>query len=130
MSRRSWWRGTRRVWSRCIANLLSNAVKYSPAGGLVEVVRPARGRPAILEVVDQGIGVPEDERDQLFAPFSRTPTRRSTPGSRGPGSGLYISRRIVEAHGGSIELRDTPGGGATFRVTLPLPAVGGWRGEG
>jgi signal transduction histidine kinase len=102
-----------------IANLLSNAIKYSPEGGLVEVVvRHAAGQ-AIMDVVDRGIGVPEAERDRLFAPFSRTPSAIRT-GIEGTGLGLYISRRIVEAHSGSIEPRDTPGGGTTFRVRLPL----------
>lgn len=102
-----------------VANLLSNAVKYSPRGGLIEVLVDQDGDQAILEVVDRGIGVPEEERDRLFAPFSRTPTAIET-GVEGTGLGLYISRRIVEAHGGSIELRETPGGGSTFRVTLPV----------
>ena len=102
-----------------LANLLSNAVKYSPDGGLVEVVVRREHSRAVVDVVDRGIGVPEQERDQLFAPFSRTPTAVDT-GIEGTGLGLYISRRIIEAHGGSIELHETPGGGATFRVSLPL----------
>jgi signal transduction histidine kinase len=102
-----------------IANLLSNAVKYSPDGGLVEVVLASEDGRAILEVVDRGIGVPEKERELLFAPFRRA-TSAVDAGVEGTGLGLYISRRIVEAHGGSIELRETPGGGATFRVTLPV----------
>ena len=53
-----------------VANLLSNAVKYSPAGGLVEVVVRCEQSHAVLEVIDRGIGVPAEERDQLFAPFS------------------------------------------------------------
>lgn len=101
------------------ANLLSNAVKYSPAGGLVEVVVRREHSEAVLDVVDRGMGVPEEEREQLFAPFSRTPTAVET-GIEGTGLGLYISRRIVEAHGGSIGLHETPGGGTTFRVTLPV----------
>jgi signal transduction histidine kinase len=102
-----------------LANLLSNAVKYSPAGGLVEVVVWSETGGAIVEVVDRGIGVPLAERPQLFAPFSRTTTALGT-GIEGTGLGLYISRRIVEAHGGTIDVRDTPGGGATFRVALPV----------
>jgi len=102
-----------------VANLLSNAVNYSPAGGLVEVVVRSEADRAVLDVVDRGIGVPADEHDRLFAPFSRTPTAVDT-GIEGTGLGLYISRRIVEAHGGTIEAFETPGGGATFRVTLPL----------
>ena len=102
-----------------IANLLSNAVKYSPAGGLVEIVVREESGQAIIDVIDRGIGVPASERDVLFAPFSRTATAIDA-GVEGTGLGLYISRRIVEAHGGSITLQDTPGGGSTFRVTLPM----------
>jgi signal transduction histidine kinase len=101
------------------ANLLSNAVKYSPNGGSVEVSVWRNDGTAVVEVVDHGIGVPVDERPDLFAPFSRAPSAVGT-GIEGTGLGLYISRRIVEAHGGSIELRDTAGGGATFRVTVPV----------
>jgi signal transduction histidine kinase len=102
-----------------ITNLLSNAVKYSPAGGLVEVAISSTDDNATLDVIDRGIGVPEAERDQLFAPFSRTATAIDA-GVEGTGLGLYISRRIVEAHGGTIEVLQTAGGGATFRVTLPI----------
>jgi signal transduction histidine kinase len=109
-----------------IANLLSNAVKYSPAGGLVEVVVRQEHGQALIDVVDRGIGVPEGERDQLFAPFSRTPSAIES-GIEGTGLGLYISRRIVEAHGGSITLLETPGGGSTFRVTLPVRRIAGNR---
>jgi two-component system OmpR family sensor kinase len=78
---------------------------------------------AIAEVVDRGIGVPLAERPQLFAPFSRTTTALGT-GIEGTGLGLYISRRIVEAHRGTIDVRDTPGGGSTFRVVLPVRRTG------
>jgi signal transduction histidine kinase len=102
-----------------VANLLSNAVKYSPDGGLVEVIVRRDGSQAVLDVIDRGMGVPEAERDRLFAPFSRAPSAVDT-GIEGTGLGLYISRRIVEAHRGSIKLHATPGGGTTFRVALPV----------
>ncbi len=102
-----------------LTNLLSNAVKYSPAGGRVELCLARRGADARLAVVDQGIGIPGAERDQLFAPFGRTSAARLS-GIEGTGLGLYISRRIVDAHGGTIDVEDTPGGGSTFVVTLPL----------
>jgi signal transduction histidine kinase len=102
-----------------VANLLSNAVKYSPAGGLVEIVVRQDGQQAIIDVIDRGIGVPDSERTVLFAPFSRTATAIDA-GVEGTGLGLYISSRIVEAHGGSITHRDTPGGGSTFHVSLPM----------
>ncbi|MCC6178863.1 MAG: sensor histidine kinase [Chloroflexi bacterium] len=102
-----------------VANLLSNAVKYSPDGGRVEIAVRKQGEQAAVEVMDQGIGVPAAERHLLFAPFSRTMTAVEA-GVEGTGLGLYISNRIVQAHGGAIELHDTLGGGSTFRVTLPL----------
>jgi signal transduction histidine kinase len=102
-----------------VVNLLSNAVKYSPAGGPIDVNVRHDGDLAILEVVDHGIGVRIDERDILFAPFSRTASAVGA-GIEGTGLGLYISHKIVQAHGGSLEYRETSGGGSTFRVTLPL----------
>jgi signal transduction histidine kinase len=74
---------------------------------------------AVLEVADRGIGVPAAERDRLFAPFSRTASAIDA-GIEGTGLGLYISRKIVEAHGGTIDHLERPGGGTTFRVSLPL----------
>ncbi|MCC6174223.1 MAG: PAS domain-containing protein [Chloroflexi bacterium] len=104
-----------------LTNLLSNAVKYSPNDASVDVRIEHEGGDTILEVVDRGIGVPQDERARLFAPFRRT-ARAVNMGIEGTGLGLYITRRIVESHGGTIEHRETPGGGATFRVRLPTVA--------
>lgn len=102
-----------------LTNLLSNAVKYSRAGGRVEVRVGKENGHATLSVADQGIGVPAAERDRLFSPFRRTSVAHQV-GVEGTGLGLYITRRIVEAHEGRIEVADTPGGGATFVVRLPL----------
>jgi signal transduction histidine kinase len=104
-----------------LTNLLSNAVKYSPAGGAVEVELARRDERATLRVTDHGMGIPEEERDQVFAPFTRTSVAHQS-GVEGTGLGLYITRRIVEAHAGTILATDTPGGGTTFVVTLPLAA--------
>ena len=97
-----------------MANLLDNAVKWSPTGGTVEVASTS-GR---VTVRDHGPGIPEAERGTLYAPFSRTQAARRS-GMEGTGLGLYITRRIVEAHAGSIGVHDTPGGGATFVIILP-----------
>jgi signal transduction histidine kinase len=102
-----------------LTNLLSNAVKYSPEGGAIELELERRDGRAILRVADQGIGIPESEREAVFAPFART-TVAHRSGVEGTGLGLYITRRVVEAHGGTIVAGDTPGGGATFVVSLPL----------
>ena len=102
-----------------LTNLLSNAVKYSPEGGDVDVYLARTDGFAELRVVDHGMGIPEDERDMLFLPFSRTVAARESP-IEGTGLGLYITRQIVDAHAGSIRYEPTPGGGATFIVRLPL----------
>jgi two-component system sensor histidine kinase MtrB len=103
--------------SQVLNNLLSNAIKYSPNGGLIVV--KAVGKPDEIEVVisDQGIGIQPDELGNIFKPFQRTEaTRETIPGI---GLGLSASRRIVRAHGGTLEVESTPGEGSTFKVVLP-----------
>jgi two-component system CheB/CheR fusion protein len=101
-----------------LQNLLSNAVKYSPRGGAIGV-RVSRAAPNVLvEVSDQGIGVPPQVGDQLFMPFYRAPN--ADPQASGFGLGLYIAHEIVRRHGGRIEVASAEGAGSTFRVVLPL----------
>ncbi len=107
-----------------LTNLLSNAVKYSPNGAPIRLQISRENGSVRLRVVDRGLGVPSAERDSLFEPFSRTTAARKS-GIEGTGLGLYISRRIVEAHGGTIRVDDTPGGGATFTVSLPVTRPNG-----
>lgn len=103
-------------------NLLSNAVKYSPRGGPIKVALAEEGGEVIVAVTDQGIGLQPEERNQIFEPFRRTgASRELVPGV---GLGLSVSKRIVEAHGGRIEVVSTPGRGSTFRVHLPASAKG------
>ncbi len=97
-------------------NLLTNALKYSREGSRVDVRIRARAPHAVLEVEDRGIGMSPEQLRDLFAPF-----RRHAPAvAPGAGLGLSITRRIVEAHGGRIEVQSLVGVGSTFRVTLPL----------
>jgi signal transduction histidine kinase len=100
-------------------NLLSNAIKYTPDGGPIDVLLSASSEQATIRIVDHGIGVPEAERGEIFSPFRRASTAVKAA-IEGTGLGLYITRRIIEAHGGAIRLTETPGGGATFEVTLPM----------
>jgi len=94
-----------------VANLVDNAL--AAAGeGKVAVRLDQRGREMVLEVADRGPGVPEDQRDKIFEPFV-------TGKTRGTGLGLAVTRRIVELHGGTIEVLSNPGGGALFRVAIP-----------
>ena len=98
--------------------VLSNAVRYGP-GKPVEVrLRRQDGR-ARLEVVDHGLGVKPEDRARIFNRFERAVSVRHYGGL---GLGLWVSRQVVEAHGGSITVSDTPGGGATLTVELPLQA--------
>ncbi len=100
-------------------NLLENALKYSPEGGEVTVAATRTGTEALLSVRDTGIGVPADERERLFLPFYRT-SNASAGSTEGLGLGLYISRGIIEGHGGRIWIEPAPGHGSVFCVALPL----------
>ncbi len=102
-----------------LLNLLGNAVKYSPRGGEIEV--RVRGFPGKLEctVRDQGVGIPPEHLGRIFEKFSRV-DNRATRGIGGTGLGLYITRSIVEAHGGTIWAESAPGQGSMFHFTLPL----------
>lgn len=103
---------------QAIDNLLSNAIKFTPAGGSVRAkVRTFDGG-VELSVRDTGVGIPEDEQGKLFTRFFRasTATRNAVPGV---GLGLTITRAIVIAHGGSMEVTSEEGVGTEFRFTLP-----------
>jgi len=99
-----------------VTNLLSNALKYG-AGHPIELRVEAREEEARLSVRDHGVGIPAEERGRLFTRFGRTGSARHFGGL---GLGLYISRQLVEAHGGTIEVTSEPGVGATFTVRLPF----------
>jgi signal transduction histidine kinase len=99
-------------------NLVSNAIKYSPGGGDVLLSVSRSDSEAILSVSDSGIGISSSDVPHIFEPFRRTGASRET--APGVGLGLSVARRIVEAHGGHIEVKSTVGLGSTFRVRLPL----------
>jgi two-component system sensor histidine kinase GlrK len=99
-----------------IDNLVSNAIKFSPDGGKVSVIVRADGADAVIEVSDQGPGVVPEDRDKVFDWFFQG-VRPSSGRVKGSGLGLAIARELVDAHGGTIEVGDGPGG--HFRVVLP-----------
>lgn len=99
-------------------NLVSNAIKYSPNGGDVLLSVSRSDGEAIISVTDSGIGIAPDDLQDIFEPFRRTGASRET--APGVGLGLSVARRIVEAHGGRIEVQSTVGVGSTFRLHLPL----------
>lgn len=97
-----------------VTNLLENASRYAPPGSMLSVAA-RRATPDAVEVTvsDEGIGVPPHERQRIFEPFHRGEDSRSS------GLGLAICKAVVAEHGGTIDVARTPGGGATFIVTLP-----------
>jgi PAS domain S-box-containing protein len=101
-----------------VENLLSNAVKYSPDGGLIRVVVHPREDRLQLDVIDQGIGMREEEKNRAFERFYRADA--SNTAIRGVGLGLSISRYIVNAHRGDIHIFSSKGQGTRVEVSLPL----------
>ncbi|EXG81143.1 ATP-binding protein [Cryptosporangium arvum] len=106
---------------RALANLVSNAVRHG-AGAPVAIRASAHADRVEIRVVDTGPGIPEPDRDRIFAPFQRLGDR---PTGNGVGLGLAVARGFVETVGGTLEPEDTPGGGLTMVVSLPTarPAV-------
>jgi len=102
---------------RVIANLLENAGKYTPEGSEIEIAAAVDGKSLAVEVRDRGPGLPAGREAAIFEAFTRGAVESATPGV---GLGLAIARSIVEAHGGRIDARSREGGGAVFRITLPL----------
>jgi signal transduction histidine kinase len=104
---------------QALGNLLSNAIEHSQPDGTVEVRTRRDGKVVTVSVKDQGEGIAEEERGQLFQPYARTRSRK-TAGERSTGLGLAIAQRIVEEHGGKIEVESTLGVGSTFCISLPM----------
>jgi len=102
----------RLLFSRVVANLLKNAIEASPAGSLISLKAYARKKSLILEVEDSGPGLEETQAEKIFDPFVSSK-------SSGYGIGLYLTRKIVAAHGGKISASNRPGGGAVFKVEMP-----------
>jgi signal transduction histidine kinase len=105
---------------RMILNLLDNAVRHTPPGAAIELRLRAEGGDAVVEVGDDGPGVPADLRGQIFERFVRGEGPADTAIGGGSGLGLAIVRAVAVSHGGSAEVGESELGGALFRVRLPL----------
>jgi CheY-like chemotaxis protein len=124
------WPADRYVWAdgqrlrQVVLNLLSNAVKYNRPGGSVRIrcleIPGARLR---IEVADQGAGIPPEKIDRLFVPFERLGAEAS--GVEGSGLGLALSKRLMEAMGGTLDVKGAPDRGSTFFFELPLSEAPG-----
>ncbi len=102
-----------------IMNLVDNAIKYSPSGGEVTVSLEQGRHRAEFRVTDRGVGIPPEHLPYIFDKFHRV-DNRATREIYGTGLGLYVSKSIIEAHGGNIWVESEPGAGSTFHFTLPL----------
>ena len=113
--------GDRARLAQVLDNLVSNALKFTESGGRVEVRLRAQNGTAVLEVEDNGVGIPVEEQEHLFERFFRssTATENAIPGT---GLGLTITKAIIERHGGRIEIDSAENAGTTVRVCLPLGA--------
>lgn len=115
--------GDRDLLFQMISNLIDNAIKYTPEHGAIKVVVRRDGGGAVFEVQDSGIGIPDDEKDQVFQRFYRVGKSRSLPGN-GLG-GLSLVSAVAEIHQGQILLSDTHPGGEDMpglTVTVRMPA--------
>src|SRR3989344_8116194 len=102
-----------------LSNLIGNAINYTNPGGKVTVSTELRGEAVVTHVEDTGQGVPESAIPKLFTKFFRV-SGVLEQGSKGTGLGLYISKAIVDMHGGKIWVESTMGKGSTFNFTVPL----------
>ncbi len=102
-----------------LRNLLGNACKYSPGGGTIRVAGREDKSHVVMQISDEGIGIPADELDRIFERFYRVESQ-ATEKIDGLGLGLAISRAIVEAHGGRIWAESVLGAGSSFFFTLPV----------
>jgi two-component system sensor histidine kinase KdpD len=100
-----------------LKQLLGNAVKYTPDGSPLQVSGELKEDTIVVDVIDHGPGVAEDERERIFEKYSRG--RAARPGTRGTGLGLASARSIVRAHGGEMWVTSPPSGGAAFHFSLP-----------
>jgi two-component system OmpR family sensor kinase len=108
--------GDSRRLSQSFANLVSNAIKFNREGGEVHIAARSRNGGAVVEVRDQGVGIPPEELERIGERFFRASTTTNMPGT---GLGLAITREIVERHGGKLEIESEVGRGSIFRIQLP-----------
>jgi signal transduction histidine kinase len=112
-------RGDAERLSQVVDNIFNNAIKFTPHGGHVSCTVERERNEGVIRIRDTGRGIPADELEDVFVKFFRSPGVQ-TDAIPGTGIGLAISKAIVEAHGGSIDLDSMVGVGTTFEIRLPL----------
>ena len=113
--------GDRLKLRTAIDNLVANAIKFSPPAGTIRIAIGRDATTASVDVMDEGPGIPEADRERVFEPFFRG-APQTPAGLRGTGIGLSLVRECARAHGGSVAIVDTPGAGGHLRLSLPIGA--------
>jgi signal transduction histidine kinase len=108
---------------RLALNLIDNGLRHTPAGTAIHVAAERRDGEAVLEVSDDGPGLPAGMEEQVFSRFVRGVGPSDLAGDSGTGLGLAIVKAVANSHGGEVEAGSSPAGGARFTVRLPLPKV-------
>ena len=104
---------------RVLEHVVENAIKFSEVGSAVLVTAEAKNGNIIINVIDQGVGIPEEDISKIFEKYYQV-SHTHTENIYGLGLGLYITKQIVEAHGGSITVKSQLGAGSTFTITIPV----------
>ena len=112
--------GLQARFHQAVLNIGSNACRHAPPNSDVRLVVASTGGDLRVAVIDHGPGVDSTDAENIFLPFYRPERSRDRTGGGGAGLGLAIASQIIERHHGSITVEPTPGGGATFVITLPL----------
>lgn len=107
----------KKLLRRTLTNLISNAIKYSPEGGTIQFKLWRDGSVALMQVIDSGIGIPDEDIDYLFDAFHRASNVEGLPGT---GLGLAIAKQAIDLHGGHIDFESQTSIGTTFTIQLPL----------
>ena len=115
--------GSQQKLLSAISHIVDNAVKFTPPSSAVEMRAAVEGSECVVTIADNGPGIPPDVRERVWEPFVQA-DGSAVREHGGLGVGLYLCRRLVEWHGGSVTSCDTPGGGLTIEIRLPLAAAG------
>jgi signal transduction histidine kinase len=111
--------GDKLMLQMAISNLIENALKYSPSDKKIKIKLTEKNGNAVLEVADQGVGIPDSEKNKVFRKFYRV-GNENTRTTKGTGLGLYLTERIVKRQKGRITVRDNEPSGSIFEIQLPL----------
>ena len=107
------------LMKQVLGNLIENGIKYSPEGSKILITTEERDNQIVIQVADQGFGIPKDELSNVFMKFYRSKNAKSSP-IKGSGLGLYLAKYFVELHQGKISVESVPNQGSTFTVELPM----------